>query len=327
MSSEVLFILFWIVVLGLFAYFGYQRVRKGTFSSTNVLAFGLPLFALLCLMCFRMHGAELLGAGSSEAVAPASALAAPTLEAKLFDGNVTLNGTLPDQAAKDKVLAQAKELYGAGKFTDNLKIGARTGFPNTNWFPAALGLMQFGNKANNEGGIAVEGDSVTVRGMVDNEEAKTKLIAAATNAARANIKVIDKVIIKGKVTEAQAADFQTKLNQMIAGKIVEFDTGKDVITPKGKEVLDQMVVVLGQVPGVPVEVGGYTDSRGNATANLDLSRRRAAACRQYLSSHGVATERLTAKGYGSASPIADNATINGQQRNRRIEFTVTKEAK
>ena len=88
---------------------------------------------------------------------------------------------------------------------------------------------------------------------------------------------------------------------MIAGKIVEFDTGKDVITPKGKEVLDQMVVVLGQVPGVPVEVGGHTDSRGNATANLDLSRRRAEACRQYLSSHGVTTERLTAKGYGAAS--------------------------
>ena len=72
--------------------------------------------------------------------------------------------------------------------------------------------MQFGNKANNEGGIAIEGDSVTVRGMVDNEEAKTKLIAAATNAAGANIKVIDRVIIKGKVTEAQAADFQTKVN-------------------------------------------------------------------------------------------------------------------
>lgn len=327
MNSGALFLLIWLVILAAFAWFGYRWSQNGALKSATVLAIGIPLFILLCAMCLWMHGPAAIGDSSAATVVPATALAAPNLEARLFDGKVNLTGTLPDQEAKNKVLVRAKELYGEGKYVDHLEISNLRAYPNGNWLPTALTLLPLANQANNEGGITLDGKSITVTGMVDSADAKAKLIADATKNAGANIAVIDKVLVKGKVTEAQAADFQAKLNQMIAGKIVEFETGKDIITPKGKEILDQMVQVLAQVPGVPVEVSGHTDARGAAAMNMDLSQRRAAACRKYLMEKGVAGERLSAKGYGANKPVADNNTPEGLQKNRRIEFTVVKEAK
>ena len=294
-------------------------------SAKTLIGLGALAFALLCFLCINYHGPTLLASVSGGAPVAAN-LAALNLEARLFNGKVTLSGTLPDQAAKDKVLAEAKRLYGEGQFIDNLQVSARTGFPTASWLPAAVALLPLAKQANNEGGFALAGGSVTVRGMVENDETKNKLIAAATTAATP-LTLIDKVIVKGKVTEAEAADFQAQFNTAIAGKIVEFEVGKDVITPKGIAVLEQMIAVFGQLPGVPVEIGGHTDSRGAAKQNLSLSQRRAEACLKYLAEHGVATNRLTARGYGSTKTVAKEDTPEGLQRNRRTEFTVMKEAK
>lgn len=294
-------------------------------SAKTLIGLGVLAFALLCFLCINYHGPTMFA--SVNGAAPVAAnLAAPNLEARLFDGKVTLSGTLPDQASKDKVIAEAKRLYGDGQFIDNLKVSDRTGFPNATWLPAAVAMLPLAKQANNEGGFAIDGGAVTVRGMVETDETKNRLIADATNAATP-LTLIDKVIVKGKVTEAQAADFQAQFNTAIAGKIVEFEVGKDVITPQGKAVLDQMILVFGQIPGIPVEVGGHTDSRGAAKQNLTLSQRRAEACLKYLTEHGVAANRLMAKGYGSTKPVAKEDTPEGLQRNRRTEFTVMKEAK
>lgn len=293
-------------------------------NTKTLIGLGLLAFALLCFLCINYHGSGLLASVNSPA--SVATLAAPNFAARLFDGKVTLSGTLPDQAAKDQVLAEAKRLYGEGKFIDNLQVSNRTGFPNAAWLPAALALLPLAQQTNNEGGFTLDGGSVTVRGLVENDALKTKLIADATKAATP-FTLVDKVIVKGQVTAAQAADFQAQFNQAIAGKIVEFEVGKDVITPQGKDVLDQMVTVFSQIPGIPVEIGGHTDSRGAAKQNLSLSQRRAEACRKYLTEHGVAANRLAAKGYGSTKLIAKEDTPEGLQRNRRTEFTVLKEGK
>ncbi len=327
MNSGALFLLLWVVILGVLVWVGYRGLQNNRLKSAGVLGIGIPLFILLCAMCLWRHGPSSASDSAPTVVIPTAALAAPDLAARLLDGNVILTGTLPDQETKNKVLARAKELYGEGKFVDNLEISNSRALPNADWVPKALTLLPLATQANNEGGIALDAKSVTVKGLVDSDEAKAKLIAEATKNAGANIAVIDNVLVKGKITAAQTADFQARLNQMIAGKIVEFETGKDIITPRGKEILDQMVQVLGQVPGIPVEVSGHTDARGAAAMNVDLSQRRAAACRKYLIEKGVAGERLSAKGYGANKPIADNNTPEGLQKNRRIEFTVVKEAK
>lgn len=68
-------------------------------------------------------------------------------------------------------------------------------------------------------------------------------------------------------------------------------------------------------------VEGHTDSQGGAPYNLDLSNRRAAAVKTALATRfGIAADRLASKGFGLTKPVADNASLEGRARNRRVEL-------
>lgn len=71
----------------------------------------------------------------------------------------------------------------------------------------------------------------------------------------------------------------------------------------------------------PITIEGHTDSVGSAKRNLALSKRRAKAVRDYLvNTHQIAVESLIVKGYGEEYPIDTNATAEGRENNRRVEF-------
>jgi outer membrane protein OmpA-like peptidoglycan-associated protein len=103
---------------------------------------------------------------------------------------------------------------------------------------------------------------------------------------------------------------------------VLFDTAKAELKPEAQTFLGAIADVLKKNPGARVEVGGHTDSQGNEAANRTLSEKRANAVRSFLTTKGVAVGTLTAKGYGSTKPVADNATDQGRAKNRRITLTV-----
>jgi OOP family OmpA-OmpF porin len=71
-----------------------------------------------------------------------------------------------------------------------------------------------------------------------------------------------------------------------------------------------------------IEVQGHTDAVGSAPFNLKLSQARAESVREYLVTHGVPAEELSAKGYGKTQPIADNKTAAGRAQNRRVVMSV-----
>ena len=73
-------------------------------------------------------------------------------------------------------------------------------------------------------------------------------------------------------------------------------------------------------PSIRVEVAGHTDNVGRRAANQTLSEARARTVRDYLIGSGIAAERVTARGYGMAQPIASNATPEGRAQNRRVEL-------
>ncbi len=104
---------------------------------------------------------------------------------------------------------------------------------------------------------------------------------------------------------------------------VNFETGKAVLLPSSKSVLDEVAKSLVDNPDVNIEVGGHTDHIGTSAANLRLSQARANAVRDYLIGKGVDSGRLTAKGYGEENPVADNATVAGRAANRRVELSRT----
>lgn len=103
---------------------------------------------------------------------------------------------------------------------------------------------------------------------------------------------------------------------------IQFDTDKDTIKNESQGTIDQAVAVMQKYPDLRVEVGGHTDSRGSYRHNMDLSRRRAEAVKNYMVQAGIAEDRIETRGYGPDQPIASNETREGQAQNRRIEFKI-----
>jgi outer membrane protein OmpA-like peptidoglycan-associated protein len=105
---------------------------------------------------------------------------------------------------------------------------------------------------------------------------------------------------------------------------VVFQSGKAVLLPESEQILSSAKKTLEDNPDIRVEIRGYTDNVGNAKKNLQLSQARAAAVKAWLVKNGIASTRITAKGYGDKNPIGDNKTAEGRTKNRRIEFFRTK---
>ena len=103
---------------------------------------------------------------------------------------------------------------------------------------------------------------------------------------------------------------------------IQFETGKDVIKKTSNSILDEVVKAMIENTTYNLEINGHTDNVGDSQKNLTLSQKRADAVKNYLTSKGVAPERIKAAGYGSTMPVADNATNEGKTKNRRVEFKV-----
>ncbi len=82
-----------------------------------------------------------------------------------------------------------------------------------------------------------------------------------------------------------------------------------------------------QNPERQVIVEGYTDSTGSANYNQRLSERRADSVRMALLSRGISPERVATRGYGKEYPVASNGTSSGRAMNRRVEVTISNDAK
>jgi outer membrane protein OmpA-like peptidoglycan-associated protein len=101
---------------------------------------------------------------------------------------------------------------------------------------------------------------------------------------------------------------------------VNFAPGRDELTRLSLAVLDDVARQLIDAPDVRVEVGGHTDAGGSYSRNVRLSLGRAEVVRAYLVMRGVAPDRVVARGYGPARPIAANSTPTGRSLNRRVEL-------
>ena len=101
---------------------------------------------------------------------------------------------------------------------------------------------------------------------------------------------------------------------------ITFEYNQDTLQPQFYSVLNDVSKVLSDYPSTYVDVIGYADSTGSDAYNLDLSQRRANSAANYLSGHGVASQRLYVTGMGESNPIADNSTPEGRAKNRRVEI-------
>ena len=97
-----------------------------------------------------------------------------------------------------------------------------------------------------------------------------------------------------------------------------FDFDSAELRPESINELERLVKFMGDVPFATAMIEGHTDSKGSDAYNLKLSDRRAKSVFDYLTSRGVDPARLSSIGKGESAPIADNATEEGRQENRRV---------
>jgi len=107
--------------------------------------------------------------------------------------------------------------------------------------------------------------------------------------------------------------------------LFEFD--KDTLTQKAQAALASVLILYQDYQGTNIDIAGHTDSKGNNSYNMDLSKRRSNAVKQWFNKQGVSSNLINTTGYGETKPIAEN-TQNGQDhpvgraQNRRVEIKV-----
>lgn len=104
---------------------------------------------------------------------------------------------------------------------------------------------------------------------------------------------------------------------------IYYNTNSADLMEESKDVLMAFAEYLKERPNINVEIQGHTDNVGNASANQALSANRAFTVKALIESYGVDGKRVTAKGFGSSKPIADNNSETGRAKNRRTEFLIT----
>lgn len=101
---------------------------------------------------------------------------------------------------------------------------------------------------------------------------------------------------------------------------VNFEFNKATLTEDSRNILLEVAKSLAANPGVRVEVGGHTDSKGTNAYNLGLSRERAKTVEDFLEANGVSPAQISSRGYGESRPVASNKTEEGRAQNRRVEL-------
>jgi outer membrane protein OmpA-like peptidoglycan-associated protein len=182
----------------------------------------------------------------------------------------------------------------------------------------------------------------------DSDKALTDSLASSANAlsaAQADAEqsrlAAQHAQLSAQQAETEKAAMRTRLSEQLntilqtrdsaRGLIVSmsdvlFDTGKYSLKPGAREKLAKVAGILLAYPGLDIAVGGYTDNVGGDAMNQKLSENRAGSVRDYLVQQGVATNSVTARGFGNSLAVATNDNAAGRQQNRRVELVVSGEA-
>lgn len=115
---------------------------------------------------------------------------------------------------------------------------------------------------------------------------------------------------------------EVKKTLSYAANNVYFITASTKLSSLSEKGLNEVVKILNDNKSLKLKIDGHTDYVGTEEYNLNLSNGRAASVKAYLVGKGINAGRLESEGFGETTPIADNKTAAGRQKNRRVEMKV-----
>lgn len=185
--------------------------------------------------------------------------------------------------------------------------------------------VQNANKTQKGAGIGVIGGAIA--GGLIGGNIKGALIGAAIGGAAGAVigrqmdKQAQKIeeVLPGADVERVGEGIQVTFDEDSG---VTFAVNSAELTTASKANLDKIAKVFLEFPDTTLMLEGHTDNTGSEAYNMTLSEKRAQSVADYLQKDGIAASRMTAKGYGETAPRYDNATKEGQAKNRRVEIGI-----
>lgn len=244
--------------------------------------------------------------------ASASSGPLPAAVASSADNPVIVAGTVPDEATRVAVLTRLRALYGEARVVDRIEVDNVVAPPN--WQSHVVNLLGDDLRQVSGGQLEINGNVVRMQGEVGNEAQRQQLASRMSTSLNRTWTVHNGLRVSGSK--------QAVLDQALANRTIEFQSGSANLTAQGIAVLEQMATAMRSIGTARVRISGHTDNVGARAANVALSQSRADAVRRYLESAGIEASRMSVQGLGPDRPVADNSSADGRARNRRIEFTV-----
>ncbi len=194
------------------------------------------------------------------------------------------------------------------------------------------------NAANDAASVAAK-DAATAAAAAANAANDTARVAAeeaatAANAASQAASEAATAVERDRAAVAARDDLRNRLNDALPTRDtsrglvaeiggVQFATGTAEINGGARESLSKFSGIVASYPGLRFKVEGHTDNTGSAAMNTELSLKRAITVRDYLIARGVPASSIDVAGLGLSTPIGDNGTTAGRERNRRVEIVVS----
>lgn len=231
---------------------------------------------------------------------------------------LTLSGYVPDNAVHAAVVDAIGRKFSGEKVVDNLKasVGAPQGFA------AAVTTALSTLSRLSTGSLVISDREVKLSGDALFEIAANQIREGAGGPLPQGWTYKADVSVKPAASSVDSTICQQLFSELLGKERIRFESGKTDISPDSIGLLDRLIATTLRCATTNIEIGGHTDTDGDAAANVTLSQKRAEAVLNYLIRAGLSSERLTAVGFGSEQPLASNDTAEGKAQNRRIDFVV-----
>lgn len=235
------------------------------------------------------------------------------------DGAVALSGDIPDEQSRPLLIAAAQRAFPDAKINDRMRAVGSLMEPFNS--VAVRGLEQLARLKR--GTVAIDKKQLTLTGYADSDATAGAVRTTLAKDLPQGYAAADRIEVARKIEIIEEADrCQELLRETAAVGTINFDRAKADLTLDSSDTLEALAEIANACPAFRIVIEGHTDAEGTDERNQRLSDRRAHAVESFLVRAGVPASRLSAVGYGSSRPIADNSTPAGRAKNRRIEFTV-----
>ena len=245
----------------------------------------------------------------------------------LAQDKIELNGSVANDADRQRILDVATASFD-GVVHDNMTIepGNRSAWRDT----VIVAFPQFAQFE--QGVLSAKSDPAQI--MVRGRAYESVVAFLKSDLDKGSLPVDMRVDeLTRTVTELEGLDLsdatsltcQEGFNSVMSANSVLFESGSATIDRASGATLDKVMFVANRCANFRFSILGHTDSTGDRDRNVQLSKARADAVKDYLTNRGILAERVETTGVGPDLPVADNETVAGRAKNRRIEFKLFEE--